>query len=221
MTARGPARQRWAVASVFMALAAAAILTAQRKPAADDSFDALYRRGSEINATLKTLTARFTETTTSSLLTRPLVARGTLAVIRPSRVVLRYTEPDARIVLIDGNRLTMSWPSRNIRQVTDIGATQGRIQKYFVNGSVEDLRREFEIDDHEPSDRRGSYHVSMVPKRRQIRETLTRLDLWVDQPSLLLTALQMTFANGDTKEMAFEDVVRNASIDPSVFTVDR
>jgi outer membrane lipoprotein-sorting protein len=200
---------------------AATVLTAQRKPAVGDSFDVLYRRGSEINATLTTLTARFTETTTSSLLTRPLVARGTLAVVRPSRVVLRYTEPDARVVLIDGNRLTMSWPSRNIRQVTDIGATQGRIQKYFVNGTVEDLRHEFEIDEHEVSDRRGTYHVRLAPKRKQIRETLARLDLWVDQSSLLLASLQMTFANGDTKEMTFEDVVRNASIDPAVFTVDR
>src|SRR6185295_7707030 len=170
--------------------------------------------GSEINATLKTLTARFTETTTSSLLTRPLVARGTLAVVRPSRVVLRYTEPDARVVLIDGNRLTMSWPSRSIRQVTDIGATQGRIQKYFVNGTVEDLRHEFEIDEHGVNDRRGTYHVRLMPKRKQIRETLSQLDLWVDQSSLLLAALPMPFANGDPTEMTFEDVVRNASIDP-------
>jgi outer membrane lipoprotein-sorting protein len=124
-------------------------------------------------------------------------------------------------VLIDGNRLTMSWPSRNIRQVTDIGATQGRIQKYFVNGSVEDLRHEFEIDEHGTNDRRGTYHVCLVPKRKQIRETLARLDLWVDQSSLLLAALEMKFANGDTKEMAFEDVVRNASIDPAAFSVDR
>jgi outer membrane lipoprotein-sorting protein len=204
-----------------MVFAAAVLVTAQRKSAADDSFDALYRHGSEINATLKTLTARFTETTTSSLLTRPLVARGTLAVVRPSRVILRYTEPDARIVLIDGNRMTMSWPSRNIRQVTDIGAAQGRIQKYFVNGSVEDLRHEFEIDDPGAGDRRGTYHVSLVPKRKQIRETLARLDLWVGQSSLLLETLQMTFANGDTKEMAFEDVVPNASIDPAAFTVAR
>ncbi len=186
-----------------------------------ESFDELFQRGQRANAAIKTLTARFTETTTSSLLTRPLVARGTLAVVRPSRVVLRYTEPDARVVLIDGNRMTMSWPSRNIRQVTDIGATQGRIQKYFVNGSAEDLRHEFEIDEHGTSDRRGPYHVSLVPKRKQIRETLARLDLWVNPSSLLLEALHMTFANGDTKEMTFEDVVPNASIDPTVFTVDR
>src|SRR4029077_11616005 len=85
-------------------------------------FDDLYQRGQRANASMKTLTARFTETTTSSLLTLPLAAHGTLAVERPTHVVLHYTDPEARVVLIDATRLTMSWPGRNITQVTDIGA---------------------------------------------------------------------------------------------------
>src|SRR6185436_1142068 len=56
--------------------------------------------------------------------------RARLAVERPSRVVMRYTDPDARVVLIDGNRMTMSWPGKNLTQVTDIAAAQGRVQKY-------------------------------------------------------------------------------------------
>ena len=104
--------------------------------------------------------------------TRPLVARGTVAVERPTRVVLHYEQPDARIVLIDGNKMTTTWPTR---QVLDIGAAQGRVQKYFVNGTAADLRQQFQIDDHDINDRPGTYHVSMVPKRKQIREALARL----------------------------------------------
>jgi outer membrane lipoprotein-sorting protein len=124
--------------------------------------------------------------------------------------------------LIDGNKMTMVWPSRNLRQVTDIATTQGRIQKYFVNGTAADLRHEFQIDDH-PSggDRSNAYYVSLTPKRKQIHETLARLDLWVDRTSLLLDTMKMTFANGDTKTMAFDDVVRNALLDPGTFVLDR
>ena len=61
----------------------------------------------------------------------------------------------------------------------------------------------------------------MAPKRKQIRESLAQLDLWVSRSSLLLDAIKMTFANGDTKTMAFEDVVPNATIDPGSFTLDR
>ena len=149
------------------------------------------------------------------------MAHGTLAVQRPSRVVLHYAEPESRVVLIDAHRLTMSWPSRNITQVTDIGAAQGRIQKYFVNGTADDLRRQFDIEVRDATDRPGTYLVTMVPRRKQIREALTRLDLWMDRSSLLLAAMRMTFANGDTKLMAFDDVVPNAAVDPGTFAIAR
>ena len=60
---------------------------------ATDAFDELYERGRPIEATLRTIRARFTETTTSSLLVQPLVAEGTLIVRRPHDVVLRYSKP--------------------------------------------------------------------------------------------------------------------------------
>jgi len=212
------ARLRWAITSAFMVFAASTILTAQQKPADDDSFDALYRRGSEINATLKTLTARFTETTTSSMLTRPLVASGVVAVERPSRVVLHYHQPELRDVLIDGDRLTVSWPGRHIRDVTNIAAANRRIRKYFVDGQPAQLRESFDIVSEKADDRPRTYRLTMVPKRQQIREGLSRLELWLDQKSLLLAAMRMTFPNGDTKLMVLEDVVWNAPIDPGVFT---
>src|SRR6476469_7175899 len=69
-------------------------------PSSPDLFDQIYDRGRGIQTSLKTVTATFTETTTSALLSRPLVAHGTLAVERPSRIVLRYSTPEARILLI-------------------------------------------------------------------------------------------------------------------------
>jgi outer membrane lipoprotein-sorting protein len=218
--------RRVAIATVFVAcasLCASAPASAQKKDAArtPDVFDELYTRGKQANDAMKTLTARFTETTTSSLLTRPLVARGHVAVERPSRVILRYTEPDARTVLIDGNKMTMSWPSRHLRQVSDIGTAQGRVQKYFINGTADDLRNQFAIEDHGAGDQPGTYYVTMVPKRKQIRENLVRLELWINRTSLLLDTMKMTFANGDSKTMAFEDVVPNAPIEPGTFSVEK
>jgi outer membrane lipoprotein-sorting protein len=186
-----------------------------------DSFDELYLRGQRANAAIKTLTANFTESSTSSLLTRPIVSHGHLAIERPSRVVLRYTEPEQRVIVIDGNKMTMSWPSHNVRQVTDVGTAQGRVQKYFVNGTASDLRAQFEIETHATSDRPGTDHLTMIPKRKQIRETLARLDLWVTRSTLLLDAMRMTFANGDTKMMTFDEVVPNAALEPGTFATER
>jgi outer membrane lipoprotein-sorting protein len=187
-----------------------------------DLFDELHARGQKQNAGLKTLTASFVETSTSSLLTRPVIARGTVIVERPARVALRYTDPDARVVLIDGDRMTVSWPSANIRSVKDIGASQRRIQKYFVDSSPDELRRHFEVSAREApadDDQPGTYLVTMVPKRKQILEGMTRLELRLNRTSLLLSAMRMTFPGGDTKLMTFTDVKPNAPIDPAWFTI--
>jgi outer membrane lipoprotein-sorting protein len=186
--------------------------------AAPDLFDEIYARGRGIEASLKTVTARFTETTTSSLLSRPLVARGTLAVERPSKIVLRYTDPETRTVLIDRNRLTLDWPSRAIRQQTEIGAAQRRVEKYFLDKSPAELRRHFAITAIDAEDRAGTWRVTMVPGRKQIQQGLTRLELWIDRTSMLLAAMRMTFPNADTKLMVFENVVVNGPIDPKVFS---
>ncbi len=212
-----------AIAILTIVLAAGARPT---RAAADtpphDSFDELYERGQKVNAAIKTLTAHFTETTTSTLLTKPIVARGRLSVERPARVILRYADADTHVVLIDGNTMTVAWPSRNVNQKIDIGSSQGRIQKYFVDGTAADLRKQFDIDDRAQGDNRpNTYYVSMVPKRKQIREALARLELWVGRTSMLLDTMKMTFANGDTKTMTFEDVVPNAPLEAGTFRIER
>jgi outer membrane lipoprotein-sorting protein len=198
---------------------------AQRRPglqavaAAPDLFDEIYARGQKQNAGLKTLTAAFTESSTSALLAKPLVERGIVYVERPARVALRYTDPAERVVLMDDDKMTVSWPSAAIHTVTDIGAAQRRVQKYFVDSSAKELRGHFDITAREAKDRPGTYHLTMVPKRKQIQEGVARIELWLDRTTLLLAAMRMTFRSGDTKLMTFTDVTPNAAIDPAMFRV--
>ena len=173
-----------------------------------DLFDEIYDRGRPIDATLRTLTATFVETSSSPLLARPLVARGTVAVERPSRIVLNYTEPDTRRVLIDGNLLLITWPSRALRQQQDIGAAQGRVQKYFVGKSPDELRRHFTITARE-ADRPSTWLVDLVPARKQLREGISRIELWIPQSTLLPSSMRLTFPSGDTKLMEFSDIKVN------------
>ncbi|MEP6917623.1 MAG: outer membrane lipoprotein carrier protein LolA [Acidobacteriota bacterium] len=209
----------WVLASAIVAAFATVLLhaTPAAAPAAD-LFDEIYARSRGIETSLKTVTARFTETTTSSLLSRPLVAKGTLAVERPSRIVLRYADPEVRTVLIDRNKLTLDWPSRAVHQQTDIASAQQRIEKYFLDKSPDELRRNFSITAVEATDRAGTWRITMVPSRKQIQQGLTRLELWIDRTSMLLSAMRMTFPNADTKLMVFENVVVNVPIDPKVFS---
>ena len=190
---------------------------------ANVTFDELYRRGQEANAQIKTITARFTETTTNALLVeqRPIVERGRLYVERPSRVALHYSEPAARTTLIDAGWLTTTLPAQKVSRRIDISAAQRQVQKYFLQGDAGELRRVFDIELRDASQRAGTHEVVMLPKRKPIKEGLARLDLWVREASGLLQAMKMTFPNGETKLMEFEDVVTNAPVDSAVFALSK
>jgi outer membrane lipoprotein-sorting protein len=211
--------RRFLLSTLALGFAGLLRAAAAGAPPAPDLFDQIYERGRAIQTSLKTVTATFTETTTSALLSRPLVAHGTLAVERPSRIVLRYATPEPRILLIDQNQMTLVWPSRGIRQQTDVAAALGRVDKYFLDKSPDELRRNFDITAIEADDRPGTWRVTMVPRRKQIQQGITKLDLWIDRTSLLMAAMRMTFPNSDTKLMAFENVVMNGPIDRSLFSV--
>jgi len=204
-------------AAIVVAGLAPALATARAIVAAPDLFDELYERGQKQNAGLTTLTATFSEMSTSSLLSKPLLERGTVFVERPTRVALRYDDPEARVIVIDGDKMTVSWPSAALHDVKDIGASQRRLQKYFVDSSAKELKGHFDVSAREALDRPGTYAITMVPKRKQILEGMTRLELWLDRTTLLLSAMRMTFPGGDSKTMTFTDVKVNVTIDPAMF----
>lgn len=185
---------------------------------ADDLFDDIYRRGAPMNARLRTLSAAFVETTSSTLLARPLVSRGRVVAERPSTVRLTYEEPDPRVVVIADGRMTVDWPARDLHETRDVRPSLRRAERFFSDTSPDQLRKLFDVEAAVASDRPGTWHLSLVPKRRQLRQGLDRLHLWIDQETLLLQALRMEMPGGDSRLMEFSDIVVNPAIGPDVFT---
>jgi outer membrane lipoprotein-sorting protein len=191
-----------------------ATLGAQKPaPAKGDLFDEIYQRSLPQTNTLKSIRARFTETTTSSLLSTPLVAEGTLVAVRPSDLLITYTRPDRKILRMDAKKLVFLWPDRHLRQESDIEQAQKRVQHYFVDKSPDDLRKHFTIHASEDPQKPGMYLVDLVPTRKQIKEGVSRIELWLDKSTLMLATMRMTFPNGDTKTMALHDVEMNVPVD--------
>lgn len=204
--------------SLAVVLAALMLCTAATR----DQFDEIYARSRSVETSLRTVTARFTEESTSSLLSTPVISRGTLAVIRPDRIIMRYSDPAGRILLIDGDQLTIVWPSRGIKETSNIGEARRRIDKYFVDKSPNELRRSFTIAAHVAADRANPncWEVAMTPTRSQIRQGLTGLTLWIDRTSTMLRTMRMEFPSGDTKTLTFDDVVVNQPVDPRTFSIE-
>jgi len=195
-------------------LSALAGLAAGRAP---DLFDELFAKAAPIDASMKTVRARFVETTTSALLKAPLVARGSLSAERPARLRLDYDAPEKRTLIVDEHQLVMDWPSRGEHTVRDITQAQERVKKYFAGKDPAQLRSHFDINAVVDPAIAGTWRVDMVPRRKQIREGLSGLQIWIDQRTLFMRQMKMDFAGGESKTFALEDVQLNAPLPKGLF----
>jgi len=190
-----------------------------RPAPAGDLFDEIFRRGAPIEKTLQTASASFVETSTSTLLKAPQIARGTVVARRPNQVRLVYDAPDARTLVISGQKMSLTWPSRKVQDTRDVGGMMRRAERFFVVTSPADLRKHFDITAVDADDRQGTWRVTFTPKRAQIREGVSRVHVWIDKTSLVLQALRMEYPGGDTRLMEFSDVRINPPVAADAFAL--
>ena len=198
------------------ALLAALALTASRAPGEQDLFDTLHARISAAEAKRTSIRARFVESTTSSLLVKPMVSQGTLIGEKPARMVITYLSPERKLILMDGQRLFVTRDGRKDVEQTDITEIMKTVNKYFTNADPGQLRRAFTIRAVPDPAVPGGYQVDLLPKRKQIKQGLDRLQFWVSR-EYMLTQLTMTFAGGDTTVFKLEDVELNVPVPPGTF----
>lgn len=207
-------------ACVLAQLVVGVVLIASQGQGPKDLFDDLFARTVAKRQSIQSIRARFIETTTSTLLDKPLVSRGTVIAAPPGRVLMSYTEPERRTIAIDGKSLVVAWLDRGERETIDISQIQKRIDQYFAQASLAQLRSMFDIAAAADPAVRGADRVEMRPKRKQVKEGLDRLELWIDRESLLLVQMRMTFPGGDQKTVKLEDITVNVPIPDGTFRVN-
>jgi outer membrane lipoprotein-sorting protein len=187
----------------------------------EDFFDQLHRRIAAAEAQRKTVRARFTETTVSSLLVNPVIRHGTLIGSKPDRIVISYAPPEPKTIVMNGTKLFVirpSLPEQEQVETIDITEILKKVNHYFAKASPDDLRRAFTIRAVPDPDAPGGSKIDLVPRRKQIKQGLERLQIWVSADDML-AQLQMTFAGGDTEIFKLDDVELNVQIPPGTFDV--
>jgi outer membrane lipoprotein-sorting protein len=195
------------------------LLVAGVSAAPPDFFDELHTRIAAAEAKRQTVRARFTETTTSSLLAKPIVWHGTLLGAKPNRIVINYPAPERKTIVMDGNRLVVVRPDRGENERLDITEIMKQVNHYFANASPAQLRRAFTIRAFPDPDMPGSYQMDLVPKRKEIKQGLEHLQIWVSS-DYMLSQITITFAGGDTGVFKLDRVELNVAISPNAFDVD-
>jgi outer membrane lipoprotein-sorting protein len=187
-----------------------------------DYFDQLHRRIAAAEAQRKTVRAHFTETTTSSLLAKPVVRHGTLLGAKPDRIVITYAPPEPKTIVMNGPRIFVirpNLPEKDSVEATDITEIMKKVNHYFTDASPDELRRAFTIRAFPDPGVPGGSQIDLVPRRKQIKQGLEHLQIWVSANDML-AQLQMTFAGGDTETFKLDVVELNVPIPPGAFDVN-
>jgi outer membrane lipoprotein-sorting protein len=201
-------------------LVAASVIASQASPqASKDLFTQIYQGAVAKRQSIHSIRARFTEITVSNLLEQPLVAHGTVIAAPPGRVLMTYTDPERRTLALDGRSLVIVWPDRHERETIDISQMQKRIDRYFTQANPEQLRSMFDIRAEPDAAMAGADLIDMRPKRKQIKQGLERLALWIDRERSLLVQMQMTFPGGDKKTIALDNIALNVPIGDDTFEI--
>jgi outer membrane lipoprotein-sorting protein len=182
-----------------------------------DRFTEIYNHSLIKQRAIHSIRASFTETTVSTLLVKPLVEHGTVVAANPGRVRMTYTDPERKILTMDGRTLTIVWPDGRGREHIDISDIQKRVDQYFTNASIDQLRAMFEIVAEPDLTMKHTDRVDMRPKRKPIQAGLDRLALWVDRDTDLLVQIRLSFPGGDEKTISLQDFALNVPVTDDLF----
>jgi outer membrane lipoprotein-sorting protein len=186
-----------------------------------DPFTDLHERARQAEKELVSLRADFVETTESSLLAVPIVEKGKLSAARPIRVSLRYENPETKRIVIDGDRFLIAWPERGRVEERQIAEIQENVDKYFYQASEEQLRKLFDVTVTSDPELPNTSRVEMIAKRKQIKEGIERLVLWLEDQSLYMVKMRLVYPRGGgTKTIELSNLVANVPLDDEEFQIE-
>lgn len=187
------------------ALVACAIaLLAGAAAAADLDKQALM----QLLASVQRVNARFVETRYSTLLTAPLVSRGTLAYERPGRLEKQVSFPHDERVVLESGQVTIDNRSRGrtmTLSVADAPAIAGLVESIRATraGDLAALERYYEID--VGGDRRA-WWLRLRPHERELAQLIRAVT--VRGAGARIESIEVAEASGDRTVMEIDEEIK-------------
>jgi outer membrane lipoprotein-sorting protein len=156
-------------------------------------------------ARTESLTARFTQRRTMSVLKDALVTEGTFSWERKGTLRWRTDPPNESELVLDGSRAVLRFPALGTEQVFDLASEpamaavfEGILAVFRVD--VEKLAPQFELT----VAARSPLKLALVPKNEGMRKVVGKLDVAFDK-DLWLSRVVLHQPDGDRTEITFRD----------------
>jgi outer membrane lipoprotein carrier protein len=190
------------------------------QPAADAarSADAVLAALQERYDRVRTLRARFVQTSTASAFDEPTTSKGTVVVERPGRIRWTYDPPDGRIIVLDGEAIWIYSPED--RQLQIAALAKGGVSPTALSFLMGDgrLRDEFSARLRPGSEAGPAPRVALELAERG-EPSFQSLVLWLDPKTQELRESEVIDLFGNRTRLALSDAEYDVKLPPDAFVV--
>jgi outer membrane lipoprotein-sorting protein len=151
---------------------------------------------------------------------------GQVFVRRDQKMRIELTKPDPKTILRTGDSLFIYAPKINRVEEYNLGKHRAIIDQYMRLGfgtKSQDLRKSYDIKlaGEEEIDHRKTLLLELTPKSEEIRNQITKIQMWVDESSWL--PIQQKFfeaSRGDYFLVKYSNMMKNLKINDAKFKPD-
>ena len=205
------------------AVALIAVVLAATAPSPAVELDELLVRFDEVQDSIRTMSAEFTETTQSILLKDEIVAKGKVYLTKPAAVRWEYTTPEEMRFVIANDTYTGYFPVRKQAEQRDIQRWGEQLFRFLGIGQTSDELSRFykiEIANDEESAESGTVLLILDPRKRRVRKRMESVRFWIDEQTMLPVRIEYSTNSGSTRVIEFDRIDVNPELSASIYVMD-
>jgi outer membrane lipoprotein-sorting protein len=151
---------------------------------------------------------------------------GQILVRRDQKMRIELTKPDPKTILRTGDSLFIYTPKINRVEEYNLGKHRAIIDQYMRLGfgtKSQDLRKSYDINlvGEEEIDHRKTLLLQLIPKSEEVRNQITKIQMWVDESSWLPIHQKFFEATGgDYFLVKYSNMMKNLKISDAKFKPD-
>jgi outer membrane lipoprotein-sorting protein len=184
--------------------------------------DAILERFDEVQYSISTLSADFTETVTNPLLIDPVVARGRFFMTKPDAIRWEYSLPEEMRFVIAQDTYTGYFPRQKRAEKRNIQRWSDHIFRFFGLGQgSKELGKFYHIAlDESRNDTAGTFLLILEPKKKRVRKRVEQAWFWLDGSTYLPVKVEYRSNGGNTRTVEFHDIRLNPDLAVGLFTME-
>jgi outer membrane lipoprotein-sorting protein len=151
---------------------------------------------------------------------------GQIFVRRDEKMRIEFSKPDPRTIMRTGDSLFVYTPKINRVEEYNLGKNRAMVDQYILLGfgtRIDNVKKNYlvAVSGEEELDQRKTVVIELTPKSDEIRNQISKIEMWIDESSWL--PIQHKFfeaGSGDYILIHYTNLMKNLKIGDAKFKQD-